>query len=202
MERIEISSWTEFKQICITQKNLNCQYGEHADSYDLYGPDCGAMLWCFTLPKTAGSDLTDFEDNHKDNFNWAIGQRGYAFSTNDFTYVGNAVYGTCTAGQTVDIDFTLPETLYTNGGDIVLENSVLGDWVEVHVIHPVYGAIADYVKKRYVPASPAGHPTPVMAVHTPYAGKIPAGLKMRLTYHSTGGTDVKIGINYNLHKPL
>jgi hypothetical protein len=196
MTILELGSWAAFRDLCFTNKNLNNQFTEDGLCYDIYGPDANGLIWHVRFNKT---DATEFEASYKALCNFAIGARGYAFSTNDFTYKGNGVYGVCIAGQTVDIDYTFTETLYTNGGDIVLENSVLGDWVEVHVIHPVYGAIADYVNKRYVPASPFGYPTPVMAVHTPYAGKIPASLKLRLTYHSTGATDVKIGVNYNLH---
>jgi hypothetical protein len=196
---LEVATWAEFRDLCFTLKNLNNQFTEDANCYDIYGPDSNGLTWHIRINK---SDASEFEATYKALCNFAIGSRGYAFSTNDFEFRGDGVYGACAAGQATDLDYTMAEALYVDGGDVVLENSIVGDWLEVNVIHPVYGPIAPYIKKRYVPASPAGLGTPVMQVKTPYAGKIPAGLKLRLTYHSTGIVDVKAGVNYNLHKPL
>lgn len=204
---IPIPLWATWKALCVTTKNLNNQYAESASGYSIVGPDSNGINWLVEVPKkladgSTNPDATDFEDTVKAACNFAIGQRPYAFATGDFQFIGDAAYDVCTAGQTKDIDYTFAQTLYVNGGNIILEGSVLGDWIEVNVIHPVYGAIASYVVRRYVPSAPVGEPSPLMDIKTPYAGKIPAGLKLRLTYHSIGGVDVKIALNLDLHKAI
>lgn len=204
MELMPVASWDEFKATCITRKNLTCQYRDLGDRYDLFGPEAGTFLWFYTMLKSdpRSGEQADFEDNYEVNFNWAVGNRAYTFSTPDFDFCGDAVYDVCPAGETKEIDYEFTENLYINGGCVILSGSVVGDWLEVKVIHPVYGAIKTYVKKRYVPASPAGASSPVVEINTPYAGKIPAGLKLRMIFHSTGTEDVKIASNYSLHRPI
>lgn len=197
-------TWPQFKAL-LAKKGLTIQCDEDVwdDSYYIFALDQHLVYECRLLKsETPSADQVDFETNYKDLANFAIGFRAYPFASGDFDFKGDASFDTCTAGQNKDIDYAFAEQLYVNGGSIVLEGSVVGDWIEVNVIHPTYGAIKTYIKKRFVPAAPAGSATPMMEIETPYAGKIPAGLKLRLTYHSTGGTDVKIGINYDLHKPI
>lgn len=195
-------SWSEIKST-VAIKNLTWQYDEvrWEDSYHIFAVD-GPIVYETRVFKDEGEECTDFETNYKSLANWAIGTRNYAFATGDFDFAGDGVFDTCTASQTKTIDYTFSEDLYVNGGNIVLEGSVLGDWVEVHVNHPTYGNIKTYLKKRYVPASPVGQATPLLSINTAYAGKVLTGLRLRLIYHSTGSTDVKIAVNYDLHKPI
>lgn len=71
---LELSSWTSFKSICIAAKNLNCQFDEQSDRYELYGPDANGITWRVSLLKTspANSDQIDFETNYKSSFNGKI----------------------------------------------------------------------------------------------------------------------------------
>lgn len=198
-----IEKWPDFKDRCIVRKNLAIQLLESETEYQIWAYEGPDKYEC-TISKLSPpeSNQVDFEDNWKSKCNWATGVRSYPFASGDFDFLGDGMFDTCLAGQVKEIDYEFTEDLYVNGGMIVLEGSVLGDWIEVHVIHPVYGTVKTYIKKRYVPSSPAGSPSPVMEVKTPYAGFIPAGLKLRFKYHSTGIVPVKIGVNYDLHKAI
>lgn len=203
MQNIQLTSWESFKTICITQKNLSCQYQESDDSYQIYGPDSGSIIWCSSIAKDGNEDQIDFEQNYKSAFNWAIGQRSYAFATGDFDFIGDGAFFICAAGQSKFADYLFPEDLYIDGGNIVLEKSVIGDWVEVGIFLPnKQDPLKTYIRQRFVPAAPTGSPSPNLIIKTPYAAKIPRGLILRLTYHSTGQEDVKIGINYDLHRAI
>lgn len=199
--KLELPSWDAFKEICITRKNLNCQFTEDSQRYDFYGPDSGDIMWHASIMKSdpRNSDQVDFEDNHKVNFNWAIGLRSYPFATGDAEFSGDGASDTCEAGQPKSIDF-YPDgggDRYINGGMLITEGAVFGDWLEAHVIHPQAGVVKTWVRKWFVPVS-----TSPLMIQTPYAGKLLSGLGLRATYHSVGMSPVKWAINYLLHKPI
>jgi hypothetical protein len=196
----------------IERKNLAWQFDESSKKYVVWARDgmerYESELWKdgegvvgLDVQQNA-ADLADFEANHKAAANYAIGLRQYAFATGDFDFAGDVAEGTCQPGETIDLDYTFTEQLYITGGSLILSGSVAGDWIEVHVVHPVYGAVKTYLKKRFVPAAPDGQASPIMELKTPYAGLIPAGLKIRTIYHSTGQTAVKIGLNLDLHRAI
>jgi len=196
------STWANYRELLVL-KNPNWQHEEHADEYFLFFED-GAAVYDYTLKKSdpPGVDQIEWETVYQPQSNFAIGSRQYAFASGDFDFAGDAVFNTCAPGSTKDIDYVLAEDLYINGGTIMLDGSVIGDWVNVDVIHPVLGVVKTFIKKRYVPAAPVGISTPMMSVNTAYAAKIQAGLTVRLTYHSTGIVPVKIGVNYDLHRAI
>jgi len=205
-------TFAEFKAV-VSRKNMTVQYDEPDDKYVVWAVDgiCRyeAMLWKSGhvpagIDETQNAaDLAEFEADFKEDCNYAIGQRPYPFATGDFDYAGDAPpVTTCAAGQATPIDYTLAESLYVDGGDIVLEGSVLGDWIKAEIVHPQAGVIKTYIKRRNVPAAPAGLASPIMLLKTPYAGFIPAGLTIRLTYSSTGIVPVKVGVNYCLHRAI
>jgi len=208
----------------VAKKNLTWQYGEDlSNAYLAYATDgfqrheanvfkdvTKVSGLSATEVTEAVEDLADFEANIKPIANFAAGVRTNPFATPDFDYAGDAVYDVCPAGQATNLDYKLGEDLYIDGGVIVIEGSVMGDWVEAVVLDrdgtlpaPYTGAtLKVYIKKRYVPASPVGGSTPIMAIKTPYAGKILKDLVLRVVYHSTGSLDVKVGVNLDLHRQL
>lgn len=208
---LESGSWAEFKDICITKKNLNCQYVLRDGRYDLYGPDANGLTWHTSIlqENPRSSDQVDLEDNHLVNFNWPIGQRPYPFSTSDFEFSGNGIIGLCTAGASLVLDLQIDPVQYPvgqdiNGGLIVIKGGEHGDWLECSVVDagnllptPYTGAtLKTWIKKWYLPE------LGVTQIQTPYAGRIPPGMYLRATYHSTGISNVKVAINYFLHTPI
>lgn len=207
---LEVSSWNAFKQVCINTKNLNNQYEDRPDRYELFGPDANGILWHTTILKEnpRGADQIDFEDNYKINFNWAIGSRPYTFSTSDFIFGGNAILATCTKNATTNVDFQVPGGAgtykYINGAVAFTSNACFGDYASAVIIDKDnilgYGPdtiLSTYIDKWYV------NPDVQLDIATPYAGKILAGLYVRVSYTSVGlSADVGLAINYRLHTPI
>jgi hypothetical protein len=199
---IKKTDWASYKALLVA-KNPNWQHDEGADSYLLFFED-GLVLYNFELPKTSppSEDQLEWEADFKPRSNFAIGKRAYAFASGDFDFAGDAIEGVCPAGDPLVLDYVFTEALYITGGSIILGGSVVGDWIEAHVVHPVYGVVKTYVEKRFVPASPDGYPSPIMELKTPYAGMVPAGLALRLVFHSTGVAPVNVGLNLDLHRNI
>ena len=65
MIAISTTSWTEYKSLVISTKNLPFQYTETAAYYTIYAAEVGVYLWTYVLYKDGGADVTDFEDNYK-----------------------------------------------------------------------------------------------------------------------------------------
>lgn len=200
-QKLELSGWEAFKEICIARKNLNCQFTEDDQRYDFFGPDSSGIMWHTSLLKSnpRSADQADFEDNHKASFNWAIGLRSYPFSTGDAEFSGEGASEVCEAGQSKTLDF-FPDgggDRYINGGMLVADGAAFGDWLEAHVIHPQAGIVKTWVNKWFVPPGQS-----YITIHTPYAGRLLSGLGLRAIYHSVGQAQVKWAINYLLHKPL
>ena len=207
MQILELADWTAFKDTCITKKNLNCQYTETSGGYDVYGPDADGLLWHTAFDKGTADD-TDFANNHKAVFNWAVGNRAYSFSTPDFQFDGDAILATCTKNTSTNVDFKVGTAgtgfHYINGAVAFTDKAVMGDYASSSIIDIDnilgYGAntvLSSYIAKWYI------NPNMQLDISTPYAGKILNGLYIRTTYTSVGTVDdVKLAVNYRFHLPL
>jgi len=71
-KNMPLSSWAEFKDVCVTKKRLACQCRpaqSHDEGYDLFGPE-DPFLWTVTIvPGVNDGDIADFESNYKAKFN-------------------------------------------------------------------------------------------------------------------------------------
>jgi hypothetical protein len=119
------------------------------------------------------------------------------------------------AGQTVALDYVLPEERYVSGGTLIVKNAEFGDYVTAEirdvlgVIPAPYRAaicenwpvVATYIVKEWVEA--IGQ-TSVHQVDTyPLNAKINQGLVLRLTYTAANaGSTREAVVNYNLTKKL
>lgn len=210
-------SYAELKAL-IAKKNSAWQYEEKPNFYRVFAVDCG-IIYETTLykdPITVGgldneveaTNLADFEDNYKALANFPIGDRPYAFSTPDFQFNGDGILATATKNATTNIDFQIPgapgSAQYINGAVVITKDAVFGDYAAASIIDIDnilgYGnnvTLANYVTKWYI------NPSAQSNFETPYAGKLYAGLYIRVTYTSVGAvTDPQIAINYKLHTPL
>lgn len=205
-------------KIIIARKNLAWQYSERPDRYKIFAVDNDIYYRALIhkSPITLGgldasveqANQNDFESNYKSIANYAAGSRQYPFSTPDFMFNGDGILATATKNTTTSIDFKIPGTLgtfrYINGAVVITNKAVFGDWSSSSIVDIDnllgYGAgtvLASYVTKWYI------NPSNEMNIETPYAGKIPAGMYIRIIYHSVGTTDdVGVAINYRLHAPL
>lgn len=203
---IPIDSWSEYRDLLI-RKNPNWQHKERDGYYRLFFTD-GGDTYIFDMTKTdpASDDQAEWENVYMSRSNYAVGQRAYAFSTGDFEFNGDGVSFTARAGQATSVDFKIlspgSKGLYINGGDFYTANSKVGDWIEVAVVDTdgvlvppgIPGLLLkSWVRKWYV--SPSGS----QSIRTPYAGLIPGGFYLRVTYHSVGETPVDVALNLMLH---
>ena len=51
MKEVQLSSWAEFKKICIVTKNLKVQCVEGAETYHLFAIDGPSLCWWVNLIK-------------------------------------------------------------------------------------------------------------------------------------------------------
>jgi len=119
------------------------------------------------------------------------------------------------AGETVALDYMLPEERYVSGGTLIVKNAEFGDYVMAEirdvngVIPQAYRAaicenwpvVATYVIKAWVEAIAE---VSVQRVDTyPLNAKITQGLYLRLTYTATDtGSTREAVVNYHLTKKL
>jgi hypothetical protein len=155
-------------------------------------------------------DQLDFEENYKDQFNWAIGDRPYPFATGDFVAEFDGISGEAVAGEVTPFDYqVLTPKCYMNGAFGFGSNIAVGDWVDFCVrdnsglipeparaAFPLWPVLSQWVKKLYV------HSTVPVDIQTPYAGHPPQGMWLRMNYHSVGSVSPKFFINYYLHEGI
>lgn len=214
---MNIYTYSDLKAL-VAKKNLAWQYEESASTYRVFAVDSGVeySTVLYKAPITVGgldsteeaANTADFEAHYKVLANFPIGNRNYPFSTPDFVFNGSGILATAAKNSTTNVDFKIPGALgtfqYLNGAVIITDKAVFGDWAGAVVVDVDnllgYGAgfvLANYVTRWYI------NPSKAMDIETSYAGKVPAGMYIRVVYHSVGTVDdVGIAINYRLHTPL
>jgi len=126
----------------------------------------------------------------------------FADATN-FRFRGTAMEGTATKTSTTNIDFKLTEERYLNGGQMIIKNHVIGDYVKFQVIDKDnilgYGSnvvLDEFISKWYI-TDTSTQPEILLA----YPAKIVANLYIRIIYVSVGTLlDVNFYCNLYLHK--
>jgi hypothetical protein len=111
-----------------------------------------------------------------------------------FRFRGDATPWTTCAPGTTNLDLTMAEERYVDGGVVIVKDANPGDYCVFQVVHPIAGVVEQFVNKWYVIPG-----TSKMDVNV-YRAKVPAGLIIRVVYNNVGGTNVECGINLRLHK--
>jgi hypothetical protein len=123
MEPLEISSWADFKALCIVKKRLPCQYADAGTFYTILGPDFNNIVWRTGIAKTdpKNDDQIDFEANYKDGFNLPM------IMNDGRERVYNSVrpFGT--------------RIMYMGRGDNIANNYSVGGGTDFKVVHPAEG---------------------------------------------------------------
>jgi len=135
MQIMPIRTWAEFRDTCITRKNLDIQYYETEKSYEIFGAEAGAFIWSLSMTKTSppNADQVEF-DSMRENFNgktsqidsdgaqmsrtkvapsgWNFNLRGVEFTT--------SVPGSVVNKDAYNVDMSdATLTLYNENGDVV-----------------------------------------------------------------------------------
>lgn len=108
------------------------------------------------------------------------------------------VIHTCAAGVSTNVDLTLSDDQLLTGLQIVADGSAFGDSIDMQVVHPIAGVVAQFATSVFINADKQEKVNEL----TNYPAKLQAGLSLRCVYHSTGSTDVIVAVNYRLHKVL
>lgn len=228
---LNLSSWQSFSDICITKKNLNCQYADIERAYRLLGPDANAITWVYDMPKK----LADGTDNPEvalflvaePAFNWAVGQRPYPASTSDFMADDDSFHGIFTKSPdgnplVSEVYYKFDHTTYVSGGEFWTSgakrgDSVICDLVDKDGVIPMPNAVADAYQVPHGTPFPAGTvlssyirsrrlcPTDnqIMEFERPYWAKPPVGIYLRVQGVILNTvSDVTFDCNLFLHKPI
>ena len=230
---MQSTNWTALKQF-VDSRNLHIQYIDEGEgsNYLIYAFDGPLHLHCTVDHAEEGdksADQLDFEANYKDTANLPFTDgsnrqvtRSAPFgATEGFTFNGQGIEGTASAGQTTDIDFTLTEENYINGMELFLKGQAYGDYLHFQVVDKDYtyaGILYPAEAEPGVPWSsvaPTGVPLNQFGTHwyvdpdvcnqdairIEYPARLLVGFTVRLQYTSVGTETVDLKCNLFLHKP-
>lgn len=197
-------SYSTFKDK-LTTKELEWQFFEETDKYDLFSVD-GKIVYQCTLYKSDTTNTDDFETNYKPTANKKIGIALDPLNSPVVSFKGDGAYGSPTKGTTTNIDFQLTTDRYLNGANFYVQNSTMGDYVAFQVVDVDnllgYGAglvLSTWVIKWYVP------PNTWCMITSPTAGLVNTGFYLRVVYNSVAGVldpQANLFINYHLNMKL
>jgi hypothetical protein len=189
------TSWAEVKRLS-NDKALPMQWAEALGQTFVMVIDGSFNVHCVLDPDTA--DYTEFVTSYKTSTSRRVGTSTTALpNPEDYRFRGTSTgWGTCAAGQTTNIDITPSSTedRWVSGGILLTDNSARGDTVSFSVVHPLAGVVETYVPSWAVLSGLSQQKIEV------YPARIPAGLKLRVSYTSVGGTDAYCAVNYYLHR--
>lgn len=127
------------------------------------------------------------------------------FNSNVLNFAAKGISGTCTAGQTLNLDLKMDYDSILTGGFLVLNNHAYGDTAKLQIIDKdnILGLGANYVVREFVTDWAMASDTQIQPwVRAGYPAKPFQNLYLRLIYTSTGNSDVGVSVNYELHKVL
>lgn len=201
---LELPNWGAFRDICFSTKNLNNQFTEDSNCYDLYGPDANGLIWHVRFNK---SDAAEFEGSYKSKCNFAIGQRAYPFSTSDMQFAGLGFHATADKNAVTDLWMQLADGFYLSGGEFYTVGAVAGDKMDIDVVDKdglYFPAGTVLVSPSYMKDWNV-HPQDyaLSKFERSYSAKPPPGIYLRFKYISVGTVNnVALYCNLYLHKPL
>lgn len=111
---------------------------------------------------------------------------------------------TVAAGTSGNLDWECPDDRIMTGGYLLAKGSVWGDTATLQVVD-INGVLAPAgtILNEFVTNLCIHEDTQLkIALEMPYPAKIFQGLFLRVRYTSSGLADVRVGINYLLHKIL
>lgn len=127
------------------------------------------------------------------------------FASDNVRFDGKGVLDTAIAGTTHNVDLIMTDDVFLTGGILRTDNAEFGDYADMQVVdkNNILGngaglVINQFVTKWYMRSDAQQQ----FETSLPYPSKIFAGLCLRLVYHSTGSVDVKVVMNYELHRAL
>jgi len=161
MQRMEISSWSDFKAL-VSSKKLLIQYTDTGTNYEVFAPEAGEFLWQTALVK-GSDDATDFETNFKSTANAPleikadygrperIAPSPQPNNTTEMWKGFQLFLDTDDESGTIDISFSA--NVYLKGGEIYSGDCDPEDKIKVDVVlvsSPTTVVTADLLKDVYM----------------------------------------------------
>lgn len=202
------ADWTEFRKwLDGTYASLRYTWTDNGAAYDIAALD-GPVFRTAGVNKTEppSPEQVDFETNFKSQAlpfeqrsgdgGLVVAQSPYAYSGQEATKFVGFLYS-CPPGSS-DHDEVTSKPIRLQGGYYWVRGASPGDRVSFSVVDVdnILGRGAGTVVSQYVvrlPVTPWDHQNEIVA---PTAGRIPAGLYLRLTYENSGTSDVTFGVTY------
>lgn len=127
------------------------------------------------------------------------------FNKRALLFNGVGVSAVAIAGNSTNIDYKITDDMLITGAQVLTDISTFGDSLSFQVIDidNIFGYGANLVINQFVSNwQMKSDSQEQINLQVNYPSKIPAGLYLRSIYVSTGVSDVKISINYTLHKVI
>lgn len=126
------------------------------------------------------------------------------FSSKALNFNGVGIEGVGQAGQTTNIDYQVTDDSFLTGAILLTKTSKFGDNFIFQVIDKdgILAPAGTVLKQFITDWSVSEDVQKQIDMQINYPAKIYAGLYLRFIYKSSGLIDVKIAINYTLHKIL
>jgi hypothetical protein len=189
MQQLNILSWDEYKTL-ISTKKLLIQYADSGDTYVLYAPENGELLWHISIAKDDGPDQRDFEENYKAFSNQPLETKAS---------IGSPIRVVPTAqplnttekwkGYHMEIAenelekmliINFPIEVFLRGGSVFSADCECDDYITVDVVWTEYPAMIIYPNLLETIYMMKGVPLPFISAE---CMKFPPMLSLQITYH-------------------
>lgn len=200
-----MTTWQYLKQV-INSKLIYPQYVEDETYYKIKLIDNTVLIdECLINKSLELEDKVDFETNYKPYCNKPIKTLSKPFADADGfrARFGGHICGEAAFGETTNFDYYIDEERWINAVELILKDQAWGDYVKLQVVDKdnILGYGANVVLDTF---GDNWNLTTDQERQGPYPAQFPArlyaGLYARLVYVSTGGTNVKVKVNYYLYK--
>lgn len=202
----EVSNWADFKNK-VTSRSMKPQWYERVkgqplnNQYKIFAQD-GFLMFGWTLDKDGGADVTDFENNYKNNWNSKLEYRDgsglirfhtsprpentttYFSGAGDTGGIGNGsrlLFNMLATDTSKQVELTYSEKVWIKDGSIVYKDAPLGSYIDIEVVHPTSGVVGSFGKKILLLG------TNIAYLNTEDSAEIATGLKLRITVHNSSG---------------
>jgi len=217
-------NWTDFKTE-VTDRSMRPQWfekvkGNPPNEYRIYGQD-GFFLFETYLPQDSGSDVIDFENNYKDDWNSQLdfrddtgivqvisspkplGTKVFFSGRADGSNPGNGdkiLFKMLSGDASKSVDIEYDEDIYLQSVKLIFTNAPLGAYIDIDVLSGST-LVGSFVKGYLL------YDTNIVSLNGEDKGFIKNSLKLRVTVFNSGGNgdedaaaDFKVAGNFKFYR--
>lgn len=200
---IKCASWTEIKTL-YQARDLGLQYYTATSQYYLYCTD-GIVVWTYGLVRDSGTDVTDFETNHKSMANSNIRQQ---FQPTGFQHFDQDLFHKSfdydtEANDTAEYSEAFSEDVYIYGGEYIVEGDVNdGDYLEIMITDEdnILGYGAGTVLNKFIETEYISAEQRFRSISSTDGSLVPEGFYLTAKYVAVGSSAPRFIVRYYLRK--